>query len=528
MEERTEMTRAEKKRLEREAKQKKVWTTFSAVFLALLVISFGWLTFSIARLNMLPTKIMWVLAGVLVLAAFLFGVWIFAPMKKGKGKVRRVLAFVTALAFSIGGFAASGVINKAYETMRAVTNVDEDAECVGVYVMANDSAQTLEDARDYTFAATASYDWKNTQAAMEAMGDELGTPLAMQMFDSVAAMVDALYNGDVSALIVNQAYVSILEDMEAYEMFSTDTRLLYEYKIPKAKPSLFNKGSDAKGGLNDPFTLYISGSDARSEYLSTSRSDVNILITVNPKTKQVLLVNTPRDYYIPNPAAGGDEDKLTHCGIYGVETSIQALADLYDVEVPYYAQINFTGFETLIDAIGGITVYSDTAYDTRHGNATIVEGENHLNGREALGFARERYALEGGDNDRGKNQMKVIEAVIDKLTSGALISNYSDVLDSLQGMFVTNVTHKEISSFVKNQLTGMTDWEVHSYAVTGSGGSNTTASAPGFECYVMYPHEDTVAHATELMDAVLEGETLTEADINGVDETEETEEEAYE
>ncbi|MBQ3094166.1 MAG: LCP family protein, partial [Clostridia bacterium] len=342
------MTRTEKRRLEREAKQKKVFLVLSILFTAVLAASFGWLTFSIARLNMLPTNIMWMLAGVILLTAFLLAVWAFAPLKNGKGKVRRVLAFVTALIFSVGAFMASDAVNKVYETMRAVTGGDSDSEYVGVYVMKYDDAQTLEDARDYAFAVTASYDWKNTQAAMSAMGDELGAPLATHMYDSVTDMVAALYEGEISALIVNKAYVPVLEGMEPYKTYSEDTRLLYEYEIAKPKKdSIFNQLAP-KGGLNDPFTMYISGSDTRSEYLTTSLSDVNILATVNPKTKQVLLVNTPRDYYIPNPAADGSEDKLTHCGIYGVENSMQALSDLYGVEVPYYAQINFTGFQTLI------------------------------------------------------------------------------------------------------------------------------------------------------------------------------------
>jgi LCP family protein required for cell wall assembly len=264
-----------------------------------------------------------------------------------------------------------------------------------------------------------------------------------------------------------------------------------------------------------PFVVYVSGSDTYgSQIVKTGRSDVNILAVVNPMTKQVLLINTPRDYYVENTAGGGARDKLTHCGIYGAECSMQALGDLYGMGIDYYAKINFTGFETLIDAIGGITVYSDVSFSKP--NVTVYEGENYFNGSQALAFARERKLLAGGDNARGKNQMKVIKAVLQKMMSGAIITKYAEVLDSLEGMFETSMDRSEINSLVKMQLSDMASWNIQSFAVTGEGDSKTNYSLPGMSVYVMLPDEELVAQASGLINKVVNGEILTEADLTPV------------
>jgi LCP family protein required for cell wall assembly len=263
------------------------------------------------------------------------------------------------------------------------------------------------------------------------------------------------------------------------------------------------------------FVVYLSGSDTRSIKLATSRSDVNILAFVNPKTKQVLLLNTPRDYYVSTAkSSSGAKDKLTHCGLYGVDCSMDTLGALYDTSVDYYMQVNFEGFKTLVDAIGGIEVDSDIAFTTTHYDVQINKGTNYLDGEGALGFVRERYAFSDGDNARGRNTMKVVKAIINKVTSGTtLLTNYSDIMKSMEGMFVTNMSSDEISSLVKMQLSDMSSWDIRSYAVTGTDSSSTTYSTPNTYCYVMVPNESSVAKAKELIDKMESGEELTDADF---------------
>ena len=250
--------------------------------------------------------------------------------------------------------------------------------------------------------------------------------------------------------------------------------------------------------------------------LSSGRSDVNILAAVNPLTKQILLVNTPRDYYIWNTAGGGARDKLTHCGLYGIDCSMSTLGNLYDQEVEYYVQVNFTGFKKLIDAMGGITVYSDYAF-TAITRTYISAGENNLTGQQALDFARERYTLQGGDNERGRHQMQVIEAVIKKATSGTtILSNYSDIIASVEGMFTMNVPQDLIGAMMKMQLSDMAQWNIVTYSATGYDSTENCYSLPGLDLYVIIPNESSVAKASRLIDMVFAGEILTEEIVNSM------------
>ncbi len=264
-----------------------------------------------------------------------------------------------------------------------------------------------------------------------------------------------------------------------------------------------------------PFVFYIAGSDSYDDYLpALTRYDVNILVAVNPQTKQVLLLNTPRDYFVENPAGGGVRDKLTHCGNFGIKCSIQALQKLYGLQVDYYGRINFSGIKTLIDAVGGVTVTSSVSFVGIEKTQFVV-GENHLNGAQALEFARERKHLPNGDHDRGKNQMKVINALIQKMTSGTtLIANYAQILNGLSGMFETSMGMDDISKLVKMQLADMASWNVQSYAVSGKGGYEVTYSWPGQELWVMYVDEAHVAYASGLVKRVLSGDTLTQEDLS--------------
>lgn len=467
------------------------------------------------RLDMLPQKYFLILCGTFALLA-LFTAILLLPVRTGRlqggaGVFLSVLIFIVSCVASVTILDTQGTIEQI------VGQVGSGAS-VTVYVRAEDRAHDLQGAADYEFGIVQGYETERIGEAVDAMEAELGRSLAIREYDTIQTLVDALYAEEVGALILNSAYVDIVEDVEGYEDFRGRIRQIHEVKISgwtSVLESLGNMGSQkVEQIVNTPFVVYLSGSDTRDKTLSTSRSDVNILLVVNPETKQVLLLNTPRDYYIPNPVSSvGTKDKLTHCGIYGIECSMQALGDLYGVDVSYYAQINFTGFETLIDAIGGITVHSDVSFVTND-KIQIVQGENHLNGAEALSFARERKHLAGGDNARGQNQMKVIKAVIDKMTSGTtIISNYADILDSLEGMFATSMSMTDISELVKMQLDDMARWETHSYAVTGFNGSEYTYSTPGTRVYVMYPDDAMVAKAAALVDKVFAGEILTEEDL---------------
>ena len=269
-------------------------------------------------------------------------------------------------------------------------------------------------------------------------------------------------------------------------------------------------GAEANKITKEPFVVYLSGVDNRGELTEKARSDVNILAVVNPTTKQAALINTPRDYYVD--LAGTDsKDKLTHAGLYGVETSMATLGNLYGVNVEHYLRINFAGFINIIDAIGGVDVYSDQAFTSvgspGYYDPTFAEGWNHLDGKSALAFARERHAFKTGDIQRGINQMKVIDAMVNKLKSPALLMGFSKLMDAAADCFVTSLSQEQISALVRMQLGDLANWDIQSYTVTGSGAKSTKcSSAKGQSLYVMKPDENSVNEAKALIAAVLGGE----------------------
>ena len=270
-------------------------------------------------------------------------------------------------------------------------------------------------------------------------------------------------------------------------------------------------GAEANKITKEPFVVYLSGVDNRGELTENARSDVNILAVVNPVTKQASLINTPRDYYV-DLAGTESKDKLTHAGLYGVETSMATLGNLYGVDVDHYIRINFAGFISIIDAIGGVDVYSDQAFTSvgspgYYDPTTFAEGWNHLDGKSALAFARERHAFKTGDIQRGINQMKVIDAMANKLKSPALLMSFSKLMDAAADCFVTSFSQEQISALVRMQLGDLASWDIQSYTVTGSGAKSSKCySAKGQSLYVMKPDENSVNEAKALIAAVLGGE----------------------
>ncbi len=500
-------------------KKNRIWTIVSVIVLLLQTAAEAVAAVAVLQLDMLPERYTLIFVAALAVWILATALLLFVHGKKDVSLARRIIACVLALFIIFGCGVLTKVALEAYSAIDAVTQGGEvtDTRGVHVFVRVDDPANTLADAADYAFAVVQDFEVEMTQQATAEIEKQMGKEIALTEYETIPQLADALFAKQADALILSDAAVTLLVEQESYEDFMDRSRILSTIELDQIQgaepvPTTPEDTGGEENITNTPFVVYISGIDSFGSKMKVSRSDVNILAVVNPTTKQVLLLNTPRDYYVANPAGDGKLDKLTHCGIYGIDCSVEALEGLYGIDIQHHARINFTGFETLIDAVGGITVYSDqafTAYET-----TIQKGENHLNGFHALNFARERYHVTGGDNGRGKNQMKVITALIGKLTNGTtIISNYSAILNSLEGMFTTSFTTEEISAFVKMQLNDMSRWNVQSFAVTGKGGSEKTYSAPGMYAYVMHPNKETVAYASELISRVLAGETLTDADM---------------
>ena len=527
---RPRLTPEQRKQREAARKRKQILNyMFLGLFAAMFLVEiFAFV--AVVRLKMLPGLLVALMALVFLAYDVLVANFMFlrggkVPKKKAKmmARRRRIIAGVLAVVMFCGSIVVSNVANDVRKTIESVqaTAPDESEEPVGitrtVYVRTYDKAQTLEEAKDYRFGIITGYDDVCTQQAVEAIEAQLGASINTQSYLSVFEMANAVLAGQLDAMILKSGYISILEADERYETFSENTRSLAEVQIEGNGEELDGSGlamnaeaDIAENGKLKPFIMYISGSDSREGTLDgNTRSDVNILAVVNPETRQVLLLNTPRDYYVPMPLVEGAYDKLTHCGIYGIDCSMKSLAALYECDVQYYAQINFEGFENLVDALGGITIESDVAFTLYKKAGKIKVGENELNGKKALAFARTRKGLDGGDLDRGKNQMKVIKAIIEKATSGTtIISNYSAIMESVDGMFVMNVPMSLISEVVKKQLSDMSGWNIVSYSVKGEGENLECYSSPGELLYAIKPTQSYVDNAKTMIQQVLNGETL--------------------
>lgn len=325
----------------------------------------------------------------------------------------------------------------------------------------------------------------------------VGREINLQEYDTVVEEAEALLAGKVEAAIYNEAFTGIIE--ESIEDYSEQVRILYQYGID-------TEIEQEETNIEEPFNVYISGIDVSGPITTNSRSDVNIIMTVNPNTKQILLTTTPRDYYVTIPNISGESrDKLTHAGIYGVDASMATLENIYGIDISYYARVNFTSLIKIVDALGGVDVNSEYAFTTTHGKYQIQQGINHMDGETALGFSRERYSFEDGDNQRGKNQEAVLTAILKKAMSPAILMNASQIIDTVGDSVETNMTQDEMAKFINMQLSDGADWTIESQAATGTGDNQACFSSGSQLLYVMWPDEAVDAALSEKMQQVLTG-----------------------
>lgn len=457
----------------------------------------------ILYLNMLPVKFFIpVCFVVLFLCGFAF---ILAFTKKLK-PVGKLISLFMVVVSSMGLYYASYLSGTIDNISGANTNTHE----VNVYVMKADKADDIADAKDYTFGIMAVLDRDNTDKAIREIESTLGQKIETMEYEGYVQLAQALYDDDVDAIILNSAYVTNLIEDDEYASFSSLTKVLL--KTTHQTQIDVDTNKDVTDRV---FTMYLSGIDVEGKISTTSRSDVNIIAVVNPKTHQVLLINTPRDYYVPLSISKGVKDKLTHAGIYGVDVSMDTLGMIYDIDLEYYFRINFTGFKDMVDALGGIRVYVDRSFIAWTNKEQYTKGYMDMNGYMALGFVRERKAYPDGDNQRGRNQMAVIQQIVDKASSPAILNDFSGLMDSLEGSFETSLSSSQISSLVRMQLDEGGSWTILSYGVTGESARKPVYSM-STEQSVMIPDMDTVEKAKKLMHMVYDGKILTQEYIDNL------------
>ena len=458
----------------------------------------------VLRAKLLPT--VWTV--LLFIALALVDALLIFLCAKPEKKLRFAMGVILTLLFVLGVCYGSAALNRTVSTLKSITNTSPQYSRVSVYVLTEDPAHSVENVAGDCFGFLSAADRENTDQAIAQINEELKVSVQTREFEGLTALLNALFDGEVRSMILNPEYLALVEEVEGFADLSSRVRVLTELRIrqpeqPKPTPTPAPSEEPEETAAEDHcFSVYISGIDTYGDVSMKSRSDVNIIVNVNTETNQILMVTTPRDYYVPLTISDGQRDKLTHAGIYGIDVSKGTLEMLYETDIDYYFRLNFTGFVKIIDAIGGIDVELDGFDSVRH-----------LNGEEALKRARDRSGG-GGDQWRGKNQLRIIQAAINKVLSPAILSSFNDVLKATEGCFQTDVPYELIAELVRNQLASNPQWEILRYNVTGTGDSEipfTTMLLDGkpMYLYVMWPNEDDVAAGIEMMQAMHRDEVIS-------------------
>lgn len=453
----------------------------------------------LALSNIIPLKFM-VLIGVFLIILLLIGV-VSQIKRRKRGTIGKVYIAVVTLIIGL----ASYYLGITTGALARITGGNTTVDTMVVAVRADDPAENLADAENYKFGVQYSISGDDMKETVAKINEDLGTKIDEVEYKNVNAQAKALHDGDVDAIIYNEGYKGILED--EFDGYSDKVKIIYTHHI---KTELEDLSIDVD--VTEPFSVYLSGIDVYGEITQNSRSDVNIIATVNPKTRQILLVTTPRDYYVEIPEVShGQKDKLTHAGIYGVDASIRTLSELYDVEIPFYARVNFTSLIDIVNILGGVDVDSEYEFTTSKAAGKVVDvkkGMNHFNGEEALAFSRERKHLPDGDNQRGKNQQAVLTAMIKKMVSPSMLLKANSIINSVSGNVETNMSQKQLQALIKRQLSVGGKWNIKSVAADGTGDQQACFSSGSQELYVTIPNETSVEEIQTEIDRVLNGETL--------------------
>ena len=487
--------------------------TSKYLILAVQLFATALFTYLIFQLDLVPLKYLIPATGALGLLIIIF----FFIMRSGQKKInqglkskRSIVTKIISLLMSILLMFASSYVVRGNDFFNTVTKATTQKYLVSVITMKNNSATKLSDLDGKKFGVSYQHDTTTITKAIADMENDLGEQEDMVKYDDYSGLADALYKGEVDAIIVGQEYKSMLE--ANHDSFDDETKIIKSYEY-ESKLSVTTKQTNV---TENPFTIYVTGIDTYGSVSTVARSDVNLIVTVNPKTKQILMTSIPRDCEI-QLHKNGKMDKLTHTGIYGTSETINTIQDLLEMKINYFARTNFSGMTNIVDALGGITVNSSEAFETLHGNYQITEGLNEMDGDKALCFVRERKRLKRGDFARGENQQKVLKAMLDKAMSPKIITNFNNILSAVEGCFETDMSDKEIKSLINMQLNDMADWKIINVQIEGEYQlMDDTFSMKGTNSDVMIPFESHIERVQELINKVEEGKEIKDSELKGL------------
>lgn len=484
---------------------KKVSKVLSILLSVVLVVSSFYLLYQVIRLNVLPSKFLFPLTiGVVVLDA----IFILLLVYFSKNVVSKIVCIVLTLFICVASCMGGYYISKTQNVLSSITNVAKHAKNTVSVIVKESSSIKNKSQLNGVSVGSLRLNEQGSKKALKELSNE-GIVLNQTEYDSMTALLEAFYNGEVDSIIINESSRSQILDMEAYSNFDSNTRVVYQtsYKV---------KNNDSATSVSDitskPFNVLISGSDTRGGFDENGRSDVIMIATVNPKTHTILLTSVPRDFYVTTACDAGDGcmqgalDKITHTGIHGTNTTKRTVEQLLGIEINYTFKVGFDTVTELVDILGGVDVYVEPGYAVHTSYLNVNEGINHLNGEQALTFARERYSYTEGDRQRTKNQQQVLMGIVKEATKPSVITNYAAIMDTMANTFSTTMSNEEITDLIKYQLNNNPTWKMEQYMVDGTGDTLMCAEL-GDAASVMVPDQSTVKMAKDKINAVLAGKS---------------------
>lgn len=505
----------------REEKRKPIILTIFFIILSLIMVVFAFgIIYQIIKLQVLPDKLVVPIILIIVLfTAIMLVLLNFFTRGIATRIIYTFLIIAVSVVYGFGNF-------YLYSTSKTLTKVTTQTgivkNTVSVIALSSSSMSDVSDLNNAKVGSLKTIGKDGTQKSLKDIKKN-NVSVKNRKYDNVPGLIKALYDRDVDAVILNEAYRSNVLELEGYNAFNDETKVIHQTVF------YTNDTNDALA-VSDitttPFNILISGNDSFGKLDEVSRSDVDMVVTVNPVTSTVLMTSIPRDSYVQEYCEDyacnyGANDKLTHTGIYGVDTTRDTIEQLLDIDINYTYRVNFTSMIDIVDALGGVDIdvdegmavskfYSDSTLEGVH------EGTNHLNGKRALAYSRERKAYLDGDSQRARNQQQVLQAMVKKATSPELLKNYSSILNAISGAFDTNMTSDEITSFIKYQIQAMPGWKFEQYVLKGYSDMQVSAEL-GSAVSVIMLYQDSIRVASEKIQAVLDGKSSdiieTEEDV---------------
>ena len=490
--------------------QNKVLRGIGIVLFILLVVASFYLLYQLIKINVLPTKLLFLITIVFVLLDAIFALLL---CYYTRAIVSKIICVVIVLVLIFGSCLGGYYISKTGSLLTNITNVTKHAKnTVSVVVKQSSDIKNKSQLNGLSVGTLRTIGTQGSSKALKELSKD-GIVMNQSEYDSLSAMLEAFYNGEVDSIIINESSRSQILDMESYADFDNNTRVVYQTSYKVENTDKANAVSDI---TSKPFNVLISGSDTRGGFDENGRSDVIMVATVNPKTGTILLTSIPRDYYVTTACDAGDGcqlgalDKITHTGIHGTNTTKRTVEQLLGIEINYTFKVGFDTVTDIVDAVGGVDVNVEPGYECSNflhaPGLSVHAGVNHLNGEQALGYARERYAYSEGDRQRTKNQQQVLMGIVNKVTSPAIVTNYASIMDSMANTFSTTMSNDEITSLIKYQINNNPKWKMEQYMVDGTGDTLMCAEL-GDAASVMVPDQSTVKLAKDKINAVLAGKS---------------------